>query len=107
MALEVLDLMENKKVIITPGMVEMGDMQYELNKEFGKNISKVADEVYLVGKRQTEAIYDGLNEKKYNKENIFVCSSFKEAYNLAIKNTGNKKTTILIENDLPDSYTEE
>ena len=36
MALEVLSKMDGKRVIITPGMVELGDKSYELNKELGK-----------------------------------------------------------------------
>lgn len=106
-ALEVLSLMENKKIIITPGMIEMGKSQEALNKNFGKQIAKVADEVYLIGPKQTKPIYDGLIEEKYNKENIKVKNSFTEAFDEVKKNNGNKSITVLFENDLPDSYMEE
>ena len=104
MACEVLGLMDGKHIAITPGMVEMGNKQEENNKEFGKQLAKVCDEVYLIGKKQTEPIYDGLMSKKFKKENIHICNSFKDAYNSAISDK--KKKTILIENDLPDSYME-
>lgn len=106
-ALEVLSLMEGKKVIITPGMIEMGSKQEELNNSFGKQIADTCDLVYLIGKKQTKPIYDGLLSKKYNVDNIKVFTQFKDAYNDIIKTSGNKKISLLIENDLPDSYTEE
>ena len=106
-ALEVLSMMEGDKYIITPGMVEMGEQEAELNFEFGKQISTVCDKVILVGPKQTKPIYEGLMKEKYPEENITVVSSFKEGYNKALELAKNKKTTILIENDLPDSYMEE
>ena len=105
-ALEVLSLMEGIKYIITPGMIELGDKQYELNKEFGRQIAKVCDKVYLIGKNQTKPIQDGLNEENYSEDNIKIFNQFKVAYNDIIKTSGNKKSVILIENDLPDSFTE-
>ena len=49
MALDVLDLMPGKKIIVTPGMIEFGDKEDELNKEFGKEIAEVADYAVLIG----------------------------------------------------------
>ena len=106
-ALDVLNLMDGTKYIITPGMIEMGDKQEELQRNFGMQMASVCDKVYLVGPKQTKPIYDGLIKKKYNENNIKVFKSFKEAYNDVIKTSGNKKITVLIENDLPDSYMEE
>lgn len=51
------------KIVVTPGMIELGDKQYELNKEFGKQIADVADYIILVGKKQTLPIQDGIKEK--------------------------------------------
>ncbi len=105
-ALDVLSMMEGTKYIITPGMIELGEKQYELNKEFGKQIADVCDKVYLIGKNQTKPIQDGLSEKNYNNDNIKIFNQFKVAYDDIIKTSGNHKTVILIENDLPDSFTE-
>ena len=107
MALEVLSLMPGKKVIITPGMIEMGDEEYNLNREFGKKIAAVADEVYLIGKKQTKPIYDGLIAEKYSENNIKVYNNFKEAFNEITRKYKSMRASVLIENDLPDSYTEE
>ena len=61
-ALDVLDSMPGVKIVVTPGMIELGDKQYEENKKFGKHIAKVADKVILVGEKITKAIKDGLEE---------------------------------------------
>ena len=58
MAVDILGMMSGKKIIVTPGMVELGDKQYEYNMEFGKQIAKVCDEVILVGEEQTKPILD-------------------------------------------------
>ncbi|MBR4230570.1 MAG: UDP-N-acetylmuramoyl-tripeptide--D-alanyl-D-alanine ligase [Bacilli bacterium] len=105
-ALDVLSLMDNQKFIITPGMIEMGEEEETLNYEFGKQIASVCDMVFLVGPKHTKPIYLGLKDENYDENDIIVVSSFKEGYQKAMELAGNKKTNILIENDLPDSYTE-
>ena len=72
MALEVLNMMPGKKIIVTPGMIELADKQFELNMEFGKQIAEVCDEVILIGKEQTKPIYEGLCLKKYPEKQIYI-----------------------------------
>ena len=105
MALDVLGLMDGEKIVVTPGMIELGDKQYELNKKFGEYISEVADYVILVGEKQTKPIYDGLIEKKYNSKNIFIINDVKEAFPIMNKLAQNN-TYVLLENDLPDLFNE-
>ena len=107
MALDVLNLMDGNKIVVTPGMIELGTEEYKLNKEFGKYISNVADYVILVGEKQTKPIMDGLIESKYDNSKINVINDVKEAFkiidNLKLKK---KHTYILLENDLPDIFNE-
>ena len=105
MALDVLGLMDGIKIVVTPGMIELGEKQYEANYKFGEYISEVADYVILVGKNQTKPIYDGLKNKKYNKDNIYIINDVKEAFPIMNK-LSTKKTYILLENDLPDLFNE-
>jgi len=105
MALDVLNLMLGKKIIVTPGMIELGSEQYELNLEFGKQIADVCDEVILVGRKQTKPIYDGLMTKDYNEKHIHVINDVKIAFELMQKLKG-KETYVLLENDLPDIFNE-
>ncbi len=99
MALEVLNLMPGKKIIVTPGS------QYELNCKFGEYIADTCDDVILVGKQQTKPIYDGLMLKKYDKKHIYILNDVKEAFILIEKLKG-KETFVLLENDLPDLFNE-
>jgi len=105
MALDVLALMEGKKIVVTPGMIEMGSEQKAINNEFGKQIAEVADEVILVGKQQTSDIYEGLISKKYKKNKIHILNDVKEAFPL-MQRLAENETYVLLENDLPDIFNE-
>jgi UDP-N-acetylmuramoyl-tripeptide--D-alanyl-D-alanine ligase len=105
MALDVLNLMDGKKIVVTPGMIELGDEQQELNKVFGKQIAKVADAIILIGEKQTKDIKEGIEEEKYNKENIYILNDVKQAFPL-IEKLSDGKTYVLLENDLPDLFNE-
>jgi UDP-N-acetylmuramoyl-tripeptide--D-alanyl-D-alanine ligase len=105
MAVEVLGTMPGKRIIVTPGMIELGEEQYSANKEFGRIIAKYCDEVILVGKTQTKPIQDGLEESKFNKKNIHIINDVKEAFTLMQK-LKIDETYVLLENDLPDIFNE-
>lgn len=92
-----------QKIIITPGLVELGKECRKENIQFAKNLSKVATEVIIVGNHAKKYLIEGLNEEGYLKNNIHLVSSTKNGISLAIRLTQNK-STILIENDLPDQY---
>ena len=107
MALDVLKLMDGEKIVVTPGMIELKDKEYEFNKEFGKYISEVADYVILVGNKQTKAIKYGLISNNFNKDKILTTNNVKEAFIIIDKvKNNNKHTYILLENDLPDIFNE-
>jgi len=107
-AIEVLKLMEGIKIVVTPGMIELGDKEDEYNKEFGTQIAEVADYVLLIGEKKTKPIKEGLLEKGFDKDKIIVFNDVREAYpfigNIASQNK--KEVYALFENDLPDTYNE-
>ncbi len=107
MALDVLKLFEGLKVIITPGMIELGKEQDKLNRDFGLYISKCADIAVLVGQKQTKSIYEGLIDNNFKKKNIYIIDNFNESLKIMkdLKNK-HKKINVLLENDLPDIYNE-
>ena len=105
MAVEVLGMMPGEKIIVTPGMIELGEKQYVANKTFGNQIAGVADYVILVGKEQTKPIYDGLVESNFNKEKIVVLNDVREAFPLIYK-LKKEEAYVLLENDLPDLFNE-
>lgn len=105
MALDVLKLMPGKKIVVTPGMIELGEKQYELNKKFGEFIASASDYVILVGKEQTKPIYDGLLEKGYDKDRIYVINDVVDAFTI-MRRIDDGNTYVLLENDLPDMFNE-
>jgi UDP-N-acetylmuramoyl-tripeptide--D-alanyl-D-alanine ligase len=104
-ALYTLSMFEGEKILITPGMIELGEKQYDCNFEFGKQAAKVCDYIILVGKKQTKPIYEGIMSKKFSKEKIQIVEDVQEAIRIAKSlKTGKKRRIILLENDLPDNY---
>lgn len=105
MALDVLKMMPGKHIVVTPGMIELGDRENEENKQFGKYIAEVADEVILVGKEKTKPILEGLKEEKFEENKIHVINDVLVAFDL-IQKLKDKETYVLLENDLPDIFNE-
>ena len=104
MALEVLKNFEDKKrLVITPGIVDLGTKADEINEELGEYIADSADYVILVGKEQAKPIYKGLSNKKYPDEKICIAENLQEALD-EMKKEMTENTVILLENDLPDNY---
>jgi len=105
-ALDVLNEFKDKrKIIVTPGMVELGEIEEEENEKFGEYISKVCDIVILVGKKRTAPIVKGFQKLKYGSENLFIVNSLDEASEI-LKSLTRKNDVVLFENDLPDTYNE-
>lgn len=104
-ALETLSCFNGVKILLTPGMVELGERQDELNREFGRNAAKVCDYAILVGKKQTESIKFGLEDAGYPSDKIYVAPNLNDALNYAYAiNSHSERKIILLENDLPDNY---
>lgn len=104
MALKTLGRFEGVKVLVTPGMVELGAEEDRYNHEFGEDASKVCDYIVLVGKKQTQSIQKGVEESGFSKEHYYVAEHLQDAlaYVYAIKTE--QKLIVLLENDLPDNY---
>lgn len=103
-ALQTLSLFDDYKIMITPGMVELGEAQEKLNREFGKNAAKVCDYIILVGEKQTKPIAEGLAEASYPQDKVYIANSLKDGLNHAYALQTDRKKIILLENDLPDNY---
>lgn len=103
MALDVLNLMPGKKIVVTPGMIELGSIEDESNEKFGEYIADVSDEVILIGKKQTHAIQKGLKNKNYSDKHIHILENVIDAFPLVNK-LKDDETYVLLENDLPDIF---
>ena len=104
MALEVLKSFEHKKrILITPGIVDLGDKQSEINQELGRAAAEASDFIILVGASQAVPIYNGIKEKNYPESNIFIAKNLQEALS-KMNEILTKDSVVLLENDLPDNY---
>lgn len=104
MALDVLKMMTGgRRIIVTPGMIELGERQEELNAKFGEYIAGAADIAIIVGHYNREAIISGIRSTDTTSLDVHAVNSFSEAQQL-LATTLKPGDTILYENDLPDTF---
>lgn len=99
-ALLLLKQFDGIKIIITPGIVELGTEEKAANIALGEQIAACADIAYLVGDRGNDiksgAITAGMPEDK-----IFIVKDLNSAVESQALISGKK--VVLFENDLPDN----
>ena len=105
-ALETLALFkEQVKILVTPGMVELGEKEEEYNEAFGAHAAKVCDYIIFVGNAQrTAALVRGAKSAGFDETRLFVKETFDAASVLMYEIDAGKEKVILLENDLPDNY---
>ena len=103
-AVETLKMFDGIRIMITPGMVELGDKEEEYNYKFGTYAADCCDYILLVGKKRTKPIYDGALSKGFPEEKIKAFDKLEEALACAYEIKGQGHKYILLENDLPDNY---
>ncbi len=103
-AVETLALMDGTRILITPGMVELGVDEEEYNRKFGTYAAECCDYILLVGRKHTEPILEGALSKGFPEKRTAVFDKVEDAisYAYSIKEDGHKY--ILLENNLPDNY---
>jgi len=103
-ALKVLGMHSNgRRLLITPGMVELGDLHEPENHKLGQIAAQYATDVILVGKEQTEPIHAGLTEANFPADRLHIVEELREAvawYQQHLKSGD----TVMFLNDLPDTY---
>ena len=103
--MKVLGAFQARRIIITPGMVELGGQEAAFNREFGRKICGNADIAILVGKKHTQPIAEGLLAAGFLQGNLHVVASLDEATAL-LRQIGRTGDIAMFENDLPDHYSE-
>jgi UDP-N-acetylmuramoyl-tripeptide--D-alanyl-D-alanine ligase len=105
-ALDVLAEFPGRKVLVTPGMVELGAMLEQRHQEFGRHAAAVCDYIILVGPRRTAAIAAGATAAGFPSDRLVVVPTLKEA-TARLGQLVAAGDVVLFENDLPDQYSEE
>lgn len=103
-AVETLALMDGMRILITPGMVELGEDEAEYNRKFGTYAADCCDRIFLVGRKHTEPIKEGILSKGFPEKNLEVFDNVQDAISRAYAIRTKKHKYILLENDLPDNY---
>ena len=103
-ALEVLgSFAPARRIVVTPGMIELGQEEEALNEEFGRDIASAADIAILVGKARVESIRRGLLGAGFAENCIVQAQSLQDATDRLPLYTA-PGSVVLFENDLPDNY---
>jgi len=101
-AIEYMKKFEGMRIVITPGIVELGKYTGEVHRRLGPKLAE-ADYVFLVGKNErTRILEESLKKGKY--EFIDRVSEWGNKLEVVKKVTGWKKIVLLFENDLTDNY---
>ncbi len=103
-AVNVLGRFENKqKIIITPGLVELGDREEQCNFDLGVRAGQVCDRIVLVGLKRSEPIAKGVRSTGFPEDKLHIVASFKDAV-ATLSPMLDENCVVLVENDLPDNY---
>lgn len=103
-ALDVLRGFEGQRVLVTPGMVELGERQDALNRELGFYAAACCDYAVLVGEKQAPPLREGLIEAGFAEERLYVAKNLQDALKYVRSLPQDGKRTVLLENDLPDNF---
>ncbi len=102
-AMEVLDTFSGRKIVLTPGLVELGKMEDVYNLEMGKLLASHVDKVIITGKQNAVMLINGLIDGGMERENIIFAKNLKKG-NEALNEILQEGDVVLFENDLPDNY---
>ncbi|MGH9102574.1 MAG: Mur ligase family protein [Acidimicrobiales bacterium] len=111
MALEALHAAgapEGRKVLVTPGMVELGNLQAQENAAFARRAAAVTSDVVVVGSTNRRALLAGLAAADGNGHagrgvNVVTAAERGEAVSWVRANLA-AGDAVLYENDLPDHF---
>lgn len=94
-----------RRVLVTPGFIELGPLQEQSMRELGRQAAAVCSHVILVGRIQSAAIAAGLTEAGYPVSQLTVAADLEEAQR-RLPDVAGPGSVVLFENDLPDSFME-
>ncbi len=103
-ALEILaGFSDAQRILVTPGFVELGDIEVEENRKLGTLAAKSCDLAILVGRTRTAPILEGLQAAGFQEDHIMQVTNLQEAIG-KLRTVAKSGDTVLLLNDLPDTY---
>ena len=92
-----------RRVVVTPGMVELGPRQFEENRNFGAAITATADHLVVVGRTNRPALLAGVASVPDAGLTVTLTAHRDEAVAWVRGHLG-PGDVVVYENDLPDHY---
>ncbi len=102
-ALNVLSKFEGVKIVVTPGLVELGAEQSKANFNLGGQIADVADYIIIMNNVNKNELLSGAISHNFERSHIFFADSRKKQKEV-LSQLSIKDSVVLFENDLPDNY---
>ncbi len=103
-ALKVLGMHKTgARLLITPGMVELGELQESENHKLGLLAAQYATDIILIGKTQTQAIVAAIRSTSFDRSRLRVVETLRESVEWYQHNLKSGDTVLFL-NDLPDTY---
>ncbi|MBR2778728.1 MAG: UDP-N-acetylmuramoyl-tripeptide--D-alanyl-D-alanine ligase [Firmicutes bacterium] len=104
-AVDTISFFDAVKVLVTPGMIELGEKEYELNYEAGRHAAEVCDYIILVGRNQTKPLQDAVRASEtFDSSHLHVVDRLEQMWPIVNSIPGDRDIIVLLENDLPDNY---
>lgn len=94
---------DGRSIIVTPGMVELGEEEIKENRKAGTLIGEKCDYIILVGESRSKPLLEGIEQTSFNRDNLYIAKNLADA-NAHLSTITKKGDVILFENDLPDVY---
>lgn len=104
MAVETLRDFDGLRILVTPGMVELGDKEKEYNFKFGTYAAACCDYIFLIGREHSAPIREGVLSEGFPEDKCITFDKLEEAMKMAYSIKDSRRKYILLENDLPDNY---
>ncbi|MBR2617642.1 MAG: UDP-N-acetylmuramoyl-tripeptide--D-alanyl-D-alanine ligase [Clostridia bacterium] len=102
-ALNVLSCFSGRKIVVTPGLVEMGNRTESANRRLGEKIAEVSDFALISARENAHSIVGGMKSAGFTQEKYRVIGNG-ESLARAVKEVTKNGDTVLFLNDLPDGY---
>ncbi len=102
-ALSVLKSFSGKKIVISPGIVELGKAQDSINYAAGQEVAKVADAFVIMNETNKKTLHGGAKAGGMKDEQIFFANTRNQQKEI-LKTLIHSGDVVLFENDLPDNF---
>lgn len=99
---ELKKIKSTEKILVTPGMIELGDLQDSENQKIATYAATICTHIIIIGQTNLKSFQAGIKSTK-SKVKVFTVTDLKSAQEI-LPSILSKSSAILFENDLPDNY---